>query len=215
MKKTILITIILLNLCLISFGRGFKIGVIKYRGGDWYSAKSAVINFLVNIKRLAGLPVDENYYVVNLDTDEVFDFPFLFLNGHGEILLDSKEKRQLRRHLINGGFLLVNDDYGLDKHFRELAKELFPDNELVKLPKTHPLMKIYYSFNAVPKIHKHDEKPPALYGIYYEKRLVVLYIYETDIADGWEPYEVHKDPQDKRMEALKFGINIVYYFLTH
>ena len=132
-----------------------------------------------------------------------FRVPFYFLNGHGKILLQQDQRISLKRYLENGGFLFANDDYGMDNSFRRLIKELFPGNPLVKLPVSHPVYRIWFAFpKGLPKIHKHDGKPPGGYGLYVNGRLVLLYVHETDIFDGWDPPEVHKDPPQLRKQPI-------------
>jgi len=145
---------------------------------------------------------------------ELFNYPFLFMTGHGNVRFTDEEIDRLRNYLTHGGFLFANDSYGLDKFFREEMKKVFPDKELVELPANHGIYHCYYDFpNGLPKIHKHEGKPAQGFGIFYENRLVVFYVYESDITDGWEDPEVHQDPPEKRELALKMGVNIVTWVL--
>ena len=192
------------------------IGIIKYRGGDWYDSKNGVTNFLSQLKNRLKIPVITEPPIIDLTNNNIFNYPIVLINGHGQILLDDNEKDTLKKYLDNGGFLLVNDDYGIDKYFRELVHELYPEEKLKKLPNSHKLFNIYYSFpNGLPKIHRHDDEPAAAYGLYHKKRLIILYMYSSDIVDGWEKEEVHKDPVELREKAIKFGINIIWYVLTN
>jgi len=192
------------------------IGIVKYKGGDWYDCKNGVNNFLLKVKSRLNIPIQTDPPVVDPSSDELFLYPIILINGHGQILLDSKQKERLKRYLENGGFLIVNDDYGIDKYFRELVKDMLPEQKLVKLPVTHPIFSCYYKFpKGLPKIHKHDDEPAVVYGIYINKKLSVIYIYSSDIVDGWEKEEVHNDPSILREEAYQFGVNILWYVSSY
>ena len=185
-------------------------------GGDWYWGRSAIPNmhkFLVENSNIAVTDKEVNI----LATDpELFNYPFLFLTGHGNIKFTDQEVSALREYLISGGFLFANDSYGLATAFGREMKRIFPEKQLVELPFNHEIYHCLYKFpNGLPKIHEHDKKPPQGFGIVWEDELVVFFDYESDIGDGWEDYEVHHDPPEKRLEALKMGANIVTYALTH
>jgi hypothetical protein len=197
----------------------FTIARLKYGGGgDWYWGRSAIPNMLKFIKENTNISVNESTLVgepwVSIMDKELFNYPFLFMTGHGNFRFTDEEIDRLRNYLTHGGFLFANDSYGLDKSFREEMKRLFPDKELVELPANYRIYHCYYDFpNGLPKIHKHDNKPAQGFGIFYEDRLVVFYVYESDITDGWEDPEVHQDPPEKREQALKMGVNIVTWVL--
>ena len=191
-----------------------KVGIIKYRGGDWYSCIKGVKNFLNHLTIKTPIKCAQNPVVINPAKSELFKYPFVIINGHGKILLNNIEKVMIKKYLLNGGFLLANDDFGMDKHFKKLIKELFPGNKLIPLPIEHSIFKSFYKFKSIPKIHKHSGKKPVFYGLFINKRLSVLYIYESDIIDGWEKPGVHNLPLIKRQTAIKFGINIFYYVLS-
>jgi len=197
----------------------FTIARLKYGGGgDWYWGRSAIPNMLKFIKENTNIPVNESTLVgepwVSIMDKELFNYPFLFMTGHGNVRFTDEEIDRLRNYLTNGGFLFANDSYGLDKSFREEIKKVFPDRELVELPASHVIYHCYYDFpNGLPKIHKHDNKPAQGFGIFHENRLMVFYVYESDITDGWEDPEVHQDPPEKREQALKMGVNIVTWVL--
>ncbi len=192
------------------------IGLVEYRGGDWYSVRKGLENFVSNLRTKNNLPVKNKIEDVSFETTECFKYPITFLNGHGEILFDKTEKINLANYLKNGGTLIVNDDYGLDEFFRELVKEIFPENKLVKIPNSHNIFNCYYNFpNGLPKIHEHDGKPASLWGLYLNKRLSIIYIYSSDIADGWEKADVHNNPKHIREKAYKFGVNMIYYILLN
>ncbi len=195
----------------------FKIGRLKYRGGgDWYNDPSAEVNLLKFIKENTNIDVNPVYEFVDIGSDNIFSYPFLFMTGHGSISFNEDEAKRLRLYLENGGFLYADDDYGMDKFFRREIKKVFPDKELVELPFSYGLFHCWFSFpNGVPKTHEHDNKPPQAFGIFHNGRLVLLYTYESNPSDGWADPEVHHDPEEKRQEALKFGTNIVVWALTN
>ncbi len=196
---------------------GFTIARLKYGGGgDWYWGRSAIPNMLKFLKEKTNVPVNEEEVWVSIMDKELFNYPFIFLTGHGNIEFTDDEITRLRNYLSHGGFLFANDSYGLDKGFRREMKRVFPDKELVELPFDHGIYHCYYGFpDGLPKVHQHDEKPPQGFGIFHEKRLVVFYVYESDISDGWEDPQVHKDPAEKREAALKMGVNIITWTLLH
>jgi hypothetical protein len=195
----------------------FRIARVKYNGGgDWYNDPSAEVNLLKFVQKNTNIKVKPEYVFVDLSTDEIFSYPFLFLTGHGNILFNSSEANRLRVYLENGGFLFVDDDYGLDKAFRREMKKVFPDNDLIELPFSYGIYNCFYDFlNGPPKTHKHDDNPPRGFGYFIGKRLCVFYTFESNPSDGWADPEVHKDPPDKREEALKFGTNIVVWSLSN
>ena len=195
-------------------GSDFYIGRLKYDGGgDWYSNPSSINNLLQFVTRETGIDCAklEGSAVISENLDS---FPYLYLTGHGTIDLSDGEAEILRKHLLQGGFLHADDNYGLDKSFRKLVKKLFPDKELVKVPFDHQIYNIRYKFpNGLPKIHEHDSKNPEGLGIFHEGRLILFYSYESDLGDGWEDREVHNDPEEKRLQALKMGCNLVLYYM--
>lgn len=200
----------------------FTIARLKYGGGgDWYWGRSAIPNMLDFLKKNTNLlidtdiPVGEEVWVSIMDK-ELFEYPFLFITGHGNIFFSDQEIKRLKNYLTHGGFLFVNDSYGLDKAFRREIKKVFPDKDLIELPSTHGIYHCFYDFpKGLPKIHQHDGKSPQGFGIFYEGRLVVFYVYESDISDGWEDPEVHHDPPEKREMALKMGVNIITWVLGY
>ena len=194
----------------------FRIAAVKYGGGgDWYQAVSPLPNLLRFVREHTNIDVAPQADVVELSSDRIFSYPFLFLTGHGNIVLTDDEARRLRRYLENGGFLYVDDDYGLDPYIRREMKKVFPEQEFVELPFSHPIYHIHFDFpNGLPKIHEHDGKPPQGFGLFHNGQLVVFYTYETNISDGWEAPSVHGDPPEKREAALRMGTNILVYALT-
>lgn len=195
----------------------FRLTRLKYQGGgDWYNDQSADINLMRFIAENTNLKVKAEYNFADLSSDDLSAYPVLFLTGHGNIVFSENEAEKLRNYLINGGFLYVDDDYGLDQAFRREIKKVFPDKELTEVPYSHKIYNIMFKFpDGPPKTHKHDEKPGQGFGIFYNERLVVYYTYESNPSDGWADPEVHNDPEEKRIEALKFGTNIILYALTN
>lgn len=196
---------------------GFQIARLKYKGGgDWYNDPSCEVNLLNFIKNNTNIKVNAEYTFADLSKDEIFNFPFLFLTGHGNIVFSESDVKNLRTYFENGGFMYVDDDYGLDKAFRREIKKVFPKNALVELPFNHEIYHAFYDFEkGPPKIHKHNNKPPQGFGIFLNKRLVIYYTYESNPSDGWADANVHNDPPEKRKEALEFGTNLVIYALSN
>ncbi len=196
----------------------FEIARIKYAGGgDWYGDPESLSELLKFARAETQLDVAPREAVVELAGDKVFAYPYLYLTGHGNVRFSDEEALRLRHYLLGGGFLHIDDNYGLDKHIRRELKKVFPDRELRELPFTHPIFSVHFSFPAgLPKIHEHDGKPPQAFAIFDDSgRLCLLYTYETDLGDGWEPPEVHNDPPEKRTAALRMGTNILTYAMMH
>ncbi len=195
----------------------FTIARLKYEGGgDWYSNPSSLPNLMAFISRHTGVMTPDEERVVELSDEELFCCPVVYMNGHGNVTFSQNDARTLRRYLTNGGFLFADDNYGIDKSFRREMKKVFPDKELVLLPKDHPVFSsVFEMSDGIPKIHEHDGKPAEAYGIFHEGRLVVFYSYQSDLGDGWEDESVHNDPESIRTEALKMGTNVVAHALTH
>jgi len=194
----------------------FTIARLKYGGGgDWYWGPSALPNLLAFVRQNTNVKTATDEARVSIADDNFFSHPFLYMTGHGTFRFTDLEARRLRTFLTKGGFLLANDSYGLDKSFRREMKKVFPEEELVELPFSHPVYHCFYTFsNGLPKVHQHDGKPPKGYGIFYKNRLVVFYAHESDIGDGWEDPAVYNDPPEKHQAALQMGTNVVLYALT-
>jgi hypothetical protein len=195
----------------------FQIARLKYNGGgDWYNDPSAEVNLLRFISQNTNIKVKAEYKFVDISSEEIFSYPFLFMTGHGNVVFSKDDAFRLRKYLENGGFLYIDDDYSLDKAIRREMKKVFPDNGFVEMPFSHGIYNIMFDFSSgPPKTHKHDENPPQGFGIFIDKRLAVYYTYESNPSDGWADPEVHKDPQNKREEALKFGTNILLWALSN
>ena len=212
-----IISIILVSSILISndINGAFTISRIKYSGGgDWYADKTSLTNLLKFVSFNTNITTDFKEKVVEIGDNNFLKNSYFYLTGHGNIKLTEKEKNILREHLINGAFLHVDDNYGLDKSFRKLVTEIFPDKDLVEIPKDHQLFNCYYKFsNGLPKIHEHDNQRPQALGIFHEKKLILLYTYESDLGDGWEDAKVHNNSENLREQALKMGTNIIIFSL--
>jgi hypothetical protein len=195
---------------------GFQIARLKYGGGgDWYNDPSADVNLLRYIGENTNIKVNPEYTFVDISTNDIFSYPMLFITGHGNIIMSDSEAERLKKYMELGGFIYVDDDYGIDKSFRREIKKIFGDNRLIELPFNHPIYNIVYDFpDGPPKIHEHDNKPPQGFGIFIEERLALYYTYESNPGDGWADPNVHNDPEHVREAALKFGTNIIVYALS-
>ena len=189
------------------------IGRLHYEGGgDWYANPSSIPNLLKAIRSRTALNVATEEKVVTLGSDDLWSIPFLHMTGHGNVHFSDSDLVNLRRWLDQGGFLHADDNYGMDESFRREMGRLFPDQQLVEVPLDHPVYRLIYTFpKGVPKIHEHDGKPAQAFGIFIRGRLAVFYSYETDLGDGWEDAEVHRDAPEKREEAIKMGVNLFVY----
>jgi hypothetical protein len=197
---------------------GFTIARLKYTGGgDWYSDESALRNLLQEMKRRGDVRVSHDKEAVVTATDpELWNYPFLFMTGHGNVKMNAEEIKALRRYLDQGGFLWADDNFGLDPSFRALMRSVFPEATLTELPFTHPIFRQPFSFpNGAPKVHEHDGGPPRVYAIHRNGRLAVLYTFDADIGNGIEDAGVHDDPPAKRDAALRFAVNIVSYAIQN
>jgi len=191
---------------------------VKYQGGgDWYNDPSAIPNLCTFVRKNTHVDIALEEAQVSLTDEKLFSYPFLFLTGHGQLSLSDEESVRLRTYLLKGGFLYVDDDYGLDESFRKAMKKVFPSKELIELPFSHGIYSIHYRFeNGLPKIHEHDNKPPQGFGMFDDNgRLMVFYTYETNISDGWVDPDVYKDPPEKRDAAFKMGTNILIWSLLN
>ncbi len=222
MERSVLLSLIVLLINPSSDGQtqpassSFELARLKYSGGgDWYNDPSADLNLLKFVQEHTTVEVDPKYEFVEIGSENFFSYPVVWLTGHGNIVFSDSETRRLRTYLENGGFLYVDDDYGLDKAFRREIKKVFPDEELVELPFSHGIYHAHFSFpNGLPKIHKHDDKPPQGFGLFLDGRLVLFYTYECNLGDGWADPRVHNDPEEKRIAALQMGTNIIVWALT-
>ena len=199
------------------FSSEFFVTRLKYNGGgDWYSNPTSINNLLSFISKNTNIKCAKFEKISEIIDGNLFNHPYLYITGHGNIDFKDEEIILLRKHLLNGGFMHVDDNYGLDKSFRKEIKELFPNKKLITVPFDHPIYNILYKFpKGLPKIHKHDNKPPEGLGIFHEGRLILFYSFESDLGDGWEDFEVHQDSEIKRKRALQMGTNLVLYYLSN
>jgi hypothetical protein len=192
------------------------IGRVQYEGGgDWYANPSSLPNLLDAVRERTNLPVADRERVTQLGGPSLWDVPYLYMTGHGNVLFSVEEVMNLRRFLENGGFLHADDNYGMDESFRREIARVFPDRPLVEVPLEHPVYHIVYDLpQGVPKIHEHDGLPAQAFGIFLEERLVVYYTFQSDLGDGWEDPDVHDDPESVREKALQMGVNLFVYAVT-
>lgn len=215
-----LIIIIALTICFFtsnSQSSSFQIAVVKYNGGgDWYANPTSLTNLIKYSNKNLKTNINEEYAIVEIGSTELFNYPFVHLTGHGNIVLSKQEAENLRNYLISGGFLHIDDNYGLDKFIRPQMKKVFPELEFIELPYSHPVYNQKYKFpQGLPKIHEHDNKAPQGFGLVYEGRLVCFYSYECDLGDGWEDQQVHKDSETTRTKALQMGCNLLQYVFSN
>ncbi len=221
LRSSILYIAIIVGLCGSAQAQAdyaFEIARVKYAGGgDWYSDPESLTELLKFVRAETRLDVAPREAVVELSGDKLHAYPYLYLTGHGNVRFSDEEALRLRHYLLGGGFLHIDDNYGLDAHIRRELKKVFPDRDLRELPFSHPIFSVHYSFPAgLPKIHEHDGKPPQGFGLFDDSgRLCVFYSYESDLGDGWEPADVHSDPPEKRTAALQMGSNILTYAMMH
>ena len=193
-----------------------RIARLHYEGGgDWYCDPSSLPNWLDTFGKRTGIVTAAEEAVVTLDSEDLYKYPFMYLSGHGRLILDEAELAELRRYLDAGGFLYADDNYGLDASFREMVASLYPENSLELLPASHPIYHSFYDLPGLPKIHKHDGEPAQGFGVFKDGRLVIFYTWSSDIGDGLEDAHVHGDPPDVREAAARMAVNILMYALTH
>ena len=213
MTKKLLGVILILALSLGANAQKMKLALLVYNGGgDWYANPTALKNLAGFCNQQLKTDLAPEEAQVNIGSPELFNYPFVHMTGHGRWAVSTEEAENLRNYLISGGFLHIDDNYGMDDYVRPALKKVFPELDLVELPFTHPIYHQRYDFNnGLPKIHEHDNKPPKGYGLIYQGRLVCFYTTETDLGDGWEDQEVHNDAPQKHTDALKMGANIIQY----
>ncbi len=222
MKETRIPFLILLAILIISPVETFAqmpvtVMRIKYGGGgDWYGNRTTFVNLFKFIRQHTNIRTAEKEITHSPVDPDFFKYPIAYIAGHGNIKFTDAEIARLRTYLANGGFLWADDDYGMDKYFRREMKRVFPDARWVELPFDHPIYHIVFNFpNGLPKIHKHAGGPPHGYGLFYEGRMVAFYSFNTDISDGCEDPQIHGDPEEIRLQALKMGTNIIAYALMY
>lgn len=215
-SKKILPFVMLLVFTLSSFtyeAPSLKLALLKYNGGgDWYANPTSLTNLAAFCNKNLNTNFDLNYETVEVGSINIFNHPFIHMTGHGNVVFSPMEAENLRNYLIAGGFLHIDDNYGMDPFVRPSMKKVFPELEFVELPFNHPIYHQKYDFpSGLPKIHKHDDKAPQGFGLIYEGRLVCFYSFECDLGDGWEDKEVHNDSDEARMKALRMGANLIQY----
>jgi len=193
--------------------RPLKLALLKYNGGgDWYANPTALPNLARFCNETMGTAFDPAYATVEVGSVNLFNYPFVHMTGHGNVVFSDTDARNLRQYLIGGGFLHIDDNYGMDPYVRAAMKKVFPELSFIELPFSHPIYSQKFSFSGgLPKVHEHDGKPAQGFGLFWEDRLVCFYTYETDLGDGWEDADVHKDPEQLRLQALRMGANIVRF----
>lgn len=196
---------------------GQELAILKYKGGgDWYSNPTAIPNLIQFCNENIDTAINEKPQTVEVGSVDIFQFPFLHMTGHGNVFFSESDAENLRNYLISGGFLHIDDNYGMKPYVMEELKKVFPNKELLELPKNHPIFNIEYDFpEGLPKIHEHDGMRPQALGVFHEGRLILLFTFESDLGDGWEDQHIHNDPEEIRTKALKMGANIVKYAFEH
>jgi hypothetical protein len=193
----------------------YQIAVLKYRGGgDWYSNPTSVPNLVEFVNRNLQMNIQPEVPFVDVGSAELFNYPFVHMTGHGNVVFSAADARNLRSYLLAGGFLHISDNFGMDPFVRKEMKKVFPELEFIELPFDHPVYNQAFKFqNGLPKIHEHDKKAAQGFGLIWEGRLLCFYDYECDLGDGWEDYEVHKNSEETRTKALRMGANLIQYAL--
>lgn len=214
MKFKILLLLFTLHFTLLCSAQ--DVAILKYDGGgDWYANPTAVPNLIQFSNKNAHTVISDKPKTVTADSEELFNYPIVFMTGHGNVFFDDSAVENLRNYLIGGGFLHVSDNYGIDPYIRREMKKVFPDVSFQEIPYNHPVYHQIFDFETLPKIHEHDGKPAQGFGIFYKGRLVVFYDYQSDLSDGWEDQEVHHDPFELKEKALKMGANLIVYAFTN
>ena len=215
MKKIVLLSLISIFVLsnYTSAQSSYQIAVLKYGGGgDWYSNPTSLPNLIEFCNQNLKTNIKQEVEIVEVGSIDLFNYPFIHMTGHGNVIFSDEEANNLRTYLLSGGFLHIDDNYGMDPFIRTELKKVFPNEELTELPTTHPVFNQKYKFkDGLPKIHEHDKKKPQLFGIVIEGNIVLLYTYETDLGDGWEDQEVHNNSESNRLKALKMGSNIIEF----
>ena len=209
--------ILLLSPLILFSQNSYQIAVLKYNGGgDWYSNPTSIPNLVSFCNENINTNISEEIETVEVGSLEIFNYPFLHMTGHGNVIFSFEEAKNLREYLLAGGFLHIDDNYGMDPFVRSEIKKVFPNSDLVEIPPSHAIFHQSYDFNnGLPKIHEHDKNNPQAFGVFLEGRLVLFYTYESDLGDGWEDPEVHNDSESTRLQALKMGANILEYVFSN
>jgi hypothetical protein len=213
LQKIYLIVALFLSVTSVASSQNVQLALMKYKGGgDWYANPTSLTNLIAFCNKNLGTTLNEEYATVDVGSPDLFNYPFVHLTGHGNVVFSSQEVKNLRDYLISGGFLHIDDNYGINTYIRREMKKVFPELDFVELPFSHEIYHQKFNFpNGLPKIHEHDGKPAQGFGLIYEGRLVCFYSYECDLGDGWEDQSVHKDSDATRQKALQMGANLVQY----
>ena len=216
MKKILFIISLLILLNEGYSQSSYKIALLKYNGGgDWYANPTSLPNLIDFCNKNLKTTISNEPVTVEAGSSEIFNYPFVHMTGHGNVIFSNEDIKNLRNYLFGGGFIHIDDNYGMDKFIRPELKKLFPEYELIELPFNHPIFQQKYKFNSgLPKIHEHDNKQPQAFAVFHENRMICLYTYECDLGDGWEDKEVHNDSEENRLNALKMGANIIQFVFT-
>lgn len=216
MRKILFISFMTL-LVSMAFSQGtYQLAVLKYNGGgDYYANPTALPNLITFCNQNLGTSINKETPYVEVGSKDIFLYPFIHMTGHGNVVFSREESNNLRQYLLGGGFLHIDDNYGMDEFIRIELKKVFPEIDLVELPFNHPIFKQKYTFNGLPKIHEHDGKRAQAFGLIKDGRLMCLYTFETDLSDGWEDIQVHNDSPEKHLQALQMGANIIMYAYTY
>ncbi|MEL7144980.1 MAG: DUF4159 domain-containing protein [Bacteroidota bacterium] len=215
MRKSLIFLIAILTMQQVAVSQ-VKIAKLQYEGGgDWYSNKTALPNLINFCNKQLKTNLASNEEVVSVGSPELLLYPYVYMTGHGNVSFSSGDAQNLRNYLISGGFLHIDDNYGLDQFVRLEMKKVFPELEFVEIPFSHPIYHQKFDFDeGLPKIHQHDGKSPQGFGLIYEGRLVCFYSYESDLGNGWEDQIIYNDPETLRLKALRMGANIISYAFT-
>ncbi|MGV6845196.1 MAG: DUF4159 domain-containing protein [Lutibacter sp.] len=213
MNSKHIIYLLIIYFANISLTYSQNIGILKYNGGgDWYANPTSVPDLINFCNKNINTRLNKNPTPVEVGSSTIFNYPIVFMTGHGNVLFSEQEAANLRAYLISGGFLEISDNYGLNKYIRREMKKVFPKLDFIELPNTHPIYHQTFSFkNGLPKIHEHDGLPAQGFGLFYKNRMVCFFDYQSDLSDGWENKEVHHDPEEIRLKALQMGANIIEY----
>lgn len=215
MKRVIVIFLMLMSFS--AFSQKTQVAVLRYRGGgDWYSNPTSLPNLVKYCNQSLKTDINIDVAVVDVGSPDIFNYPFIHMTGHGNVVFDEEEVRNLRNYLLAGGFLHIDDNYGMKDFVMAQIQMVFPELQWVELPYTHEIFQTPYSFpDGLPKIHEHDNKSPQALAMIYQGRMVCLFTYECDLGDGWEDQRVHHDSEETRLKALKMGANIVQYVFSN
>lgn len=217
MKRWIFLLGIFLVLSSFAPPPSYQIALLKYNGGgDWYANPTSLPNLVKFANKNLGTNINEDVPTVDVGSTEIFNYPFVHMTGHGNVIFSPQEQKNLRDYLIGGGFLHIDDNYGMDKFIRPQLRKLFPELDLVELPINFPFYHKPFDFpNGLPKIHEHDGLPAQGFGLFWEGRLILYYTYQCDLGDGWEDQDVHHDSEPTRLKALQMGANMLQYVFTN